>query len=227
LTAITVNVKYDMTVCAQDDRPKVFAGPDMPLMIARSMRVPKRPRPLLMGWCLVLLGFVPLVTAGHAVSLAPEVEAAAPDRRNLDEGLQQLKKDAVDLRVELDQLREDMLFPASNQVAVFVSIDVGEFLALDSVELKIDNKEVTHYLYTAREAAALLKGGTQRLYVGNLKSGDHELIAVFKGRGPHHRDYRRAATVHVLKGVVPKYIELKITDRKIRAQPEFEIKDWE
>jgi hypothetical protein len=149
------------------------------------------------------------------------------ERRAFDEGLQQLKKEAVDLHVALSQLREDMLFPASSQLAVFLSIDVGEFLALDSVELKIDNKEVANYLYSAREAAALLKGGSQRLYLGSVKSGDHELLAVFKGRGPHSRDYRRAASVHVIKGVVPKYVELKITDRTIRAQPEFEIRDWE
>ena len=78
-----------------------------------------------------------------------------------------------------------MLFPANTQVAVFVSMDVGEFFALDSVTMKVDNKEVANYLYTQREAEALLKGGVHRVYIGNLKAGDHELIALFTGQGPN------------------------------------------
>ncbi len=159
---------------------------------------------------------------------SPSVAAPSTDPRPaLDSGLQGLKKDALDLKVELFSLREDLLFPSSNQLAVFVSMDVGEFLSLDSVQLRVDEVEVANYLYTAREASALLKGGVQRLYLGNLKTGEHELVAVFIGTGPHHREYRRAATVRVTKALVPKYVELKITDRKVRAQPEFEIRDWE
>ena len=58
-------------------------------------------------------------------------------------------------------------------------MDVGTFFALDSVTVKIDNKEVKNYLYTAREADALLKGGVQQIYLGNLKVGKHELVAFF------------------------------------------------
>jgi len=73
----------------------------------------------------------------------------------------------------------------------------------------------------------LLKGGVQRLYVGNLRSGQHELVALFNGKGPHERSYRRAASVRFEKGVGAKYLELKITDHQRAQQPEFEIKDWE
>jgi hypothetical protein len=104
---------------------------------------------------------------------------------------------------------------------------VGDFFALDSVTLKIDNKEVTNYLYTPRETAALIKGGVQRLYVGNLKSGQHELVAFFSGKGPNDRDYKRGVTIRFEKGVGAKYLEAKITDRARAQQPEFEIRDWE
>ena len=93
--------------------------------------------------------------------------------------------------------------------------------------LKIDNKEVTNYLYTPREVAALVKGGVQRLYVGNLKSGSHELVALFTGKGPNDRDYSRGASTKFVKGVGAKYLELRISDRVRSQQPEFEIKDWE
>jgi len=106
-------------------------------------------------------------------------------------------------------------------------MDVGSFFALDSVTLKLDDKEVSNYLYTEREATALLKGGVQRLYLGNLKVGNHELVAFFSGKGPHERDYRRGATLTFEKGVGAKYVELRISDRETRQQPEFMIKEWE
>jgi hypothetical protein len=163
---------------------------------------------------------------------APAAAAAAPDApppevKTLDQEVQGLKKEVIDLNKDLFVLEEELLFPANTQVAVYVSMDVGSFFALDSVTLKIDNKEVKNYLYTAREADALLKGGVQQLYLGNLKVGKHELVAFFTGKGPVERDYKRGATINFDKGVGAKYLELKITDRVSKHQPEFAIKDWE
>jgi hypothetical protein len=152
---------------------------------------------------------------------------AAADTRGLDEQVQGLKKDVVDLNRDLFILEEELLFPANTQVAVFLAVDVGDFFALDSVELKIDNKEVINYLYTPREVEALLKGGVQRLYLGNLKVGQHELTAFFNGKGPNDRPYKRGASIKFEKGIGAKYLELKINDRQRKLQPEFEIKDWE
>ena len=168
--------------------------------------------------------------ASAAAASAPEatpVEAAPADTRGLDQEIQGLKKDVVDLNKDLFVLEEELLFPANTQVAVFLSMDVGDFFALDSVQLKIDQKEVINYLYTPREVEALLKGGVQRLYVGNLKVGPHELVAFFNGKGPNERDYKRGASLRFEKGVGAKYLELKIDDRQRKLQPEFEIKDWE
>jgi hypothetical protein len=163
------------------------------------------------------------------VAATASTQTAAPsgDFKSLDQEVQALKKEVLDLNRELFVLEEELLFPANTQVAVFISMDVGEFFALDSVTLKVDNKEVANYLYTEREAQALLKGGVHRVYIGNLKAGEHELIALFTGQGPHVRDYRRGATVKLEKGVGAKYVELKISDRAIKAQPEFVVKEWE
>ncbi len=157
----------------------------------------------------------------------PTAPAADGSTRALDEQIQDLKQQVVDLNKDLFVLEEELLFPANTQVAVFISMDVGEFFGLDSVTVKIDNKEVGTYLYTPREVAALAKGGVQRLYVGNLRAGPHELVALFGGKGPNERDYRRGASIKFEKGVGAKYLELKISDRARKAQPEFEIRDWE
>jgi hypothetical protein len=170
--------------------------------------------------------------AAPAVGAAATPAAAAPDAppadfKTLDQDVQGLKKDVIDLNKDLFVLEEELLFPANTQVALYVSMDVGTFFALDSVTVKIDNKEVKNYLYTAREADALLKGGVQQIYLGNLKVGKHELVAFFTGKGPVERDYKRGATISFDKGVGAKYLELKITDRVAKHQPEFTIKDWE
>ncbi len=166
-------------------------------------------------------------TAPSLPAGGPAAAAGAEDFKSLDQEVQALKKEVLDLNRELFVLEEDLLFPANTQVAVFVSMDVGEFFALDSVTLKLDNKEVANYLYTEREAQALLKGGVHRVFIGNLKAGDHELLALFTGQGPHVRDYRRGATIKLTKGVGAKYVELKISDRAVKAQPEFVVKEWE
>ena len=174
-------------------------------------------------------------SAAAAASTAPKAAAAAvtapdappADFKTLDQEVQGLKKDVIDLNKDLFVLEEELLFPANTQVALYVSMDVGTFFALDSVTVKIDNKEVKNYLYTAREADALLKGGVQQIYMGNLKVGKHELVAFFTGKGPVERDYKRGATISFDKGVGAKYLELKITDRVAKHQPEFTIKDWE
>jgi hypothetical protein len=176
---------------------------------------------------------VPAPTAATAPALAAPAPATPPapvtpaDTKTLDQEVQGLKKDVIDLNKDLFVLEEELLFPANTQVALYVSMDVGTFFALDSVTVKIDNKEVKNYLYTAREADALLKGGVQQIYLGNLKVGKHELVAFFTGKGPAERDYKRGATIMFDKGVGAKYLELKITDRVAKHQPEFTIKDWE
>jgi hypothetical protein len=167
------------------------------------------------------------ITGQPAPSVAAPGTPAPSDTRGLDEETQALKKDVVELNRDLFVLEEELLFPANTQVAVFLSMDVGEFFALDTVTLKIDQKEVANYLYTPREADALLKGGVHRLYLGNLKVGAHELVAFFTGKGPNNRDYTRGASIKFEKGIGAKYLELKINDRQRRMQPEFEIKDWE
>jgi len=154
--------------------------------------------------------------------------AEAPvERSSLDAEVQSLRRDVVDLNRDLFMLEEDLLFPASTQVAVFISMDVGTFFALDSVQLKVDDKEVANYLYTEREQDALKRGGVQRLWLGNMKAGNHEVTAFFIGRGPHTRDYKRGTTLTVEKGVGAKYLELRISDKASQLQPEFVVKVWE
>jgi len=151
---------------------------------------------------------------------SPDADAAHTNAA-LAGQMEDIKKNLVELKRDLSVLEEDLLYPASTQVAVYLSMDVGAFFALDSVTLKMNGKDVTHYLYTDKQADALFRGGVQRLYVGNVKQGNNRLTAFFTGRGPEGRDYKRAATVEFEKTFEPTTIELKISDSEAKYQPEF------
>ncbi len=121
--------------------------------------------------------------------------AAAQQAGSLDQEIQSIKQQTLALNRDLFILEEELLFPDDSRLAVFLSLDVGEFFSLDAVKLSIDGAQVTHYLYTAQQVNALVRGGVHRLYMGNVKSGEHEIVAVFTGKGPQGRDYRRATSV--------------------------------
>jgi len=165
--------------------------------------------------------------AAAASAAAPAAPASAPDAATLDGRVQDIKSDVIKLNRDLLVLEEELLFPANTQVALFVSMDVGKMFELDSVQIRLDDKMVSSYLYTPLEVAALHRGGVQRIYLGNLKVGEHELVAYFTGKGPHDRDYKRGANIKFEKGTEPKYIELRIKDSEAKLQPEFDVKVWQ
>ncbi len=152
-----------------------------------------------------------------------QTETATP----LSLEVEDLKKAALELNRDLLILEEELLFPANSQIVVFLSLDVGEYFDLDSVKLLIDDKLIASHLYTRRQNTALSLGGIQRLYLGNLKSGDHEITAFFVGVGPENREYKRGATIIIEKDGDPKLLELKVRDSSANMQPEFEFEEWQ
>ena len=162
-----------------------------------------------------------------SAALTPGAAASAPVAGTLDGRIQDVKSDVIKLNRDLLVLEEELLFPANTQVALFVSMDVGLMFDLESLQIKLDDKVVSNYLYTAPEVQALHRGGVQRVYLGNLKNGQHELVAFFTGKGPHERDYRRGTTIRFDKATDPKYIELQIKDDQQKLQPDFAVKIWQ
>jgi len=155
-------------------------------------------------------------------------EAALKQKNSaLNKDVEELKKAALNLNRDLLLLEEELLFPGNTQVAVFVSMDVGEFFQLDAVNVKIDDQVVGSHLYTEKQVSALYRGGVQRIYVGNIKSGQHEVSAFFTGKGPQGRDYKRAAKMTFEKTSEPAMLELRIIDSTQKLQPIFEVKEWE
>ena len=159
-------------------------------------------------------------------ALAP-AEADVEKAASVDMSVEQLRKQVIELNRDLFVLEEDLLFPASTQFAVFLSVETGEFLVLDAVKLKVDDEVVASHLYTARQVDALRRGGMQRLHMGNLKTGEHEVTVFVDGIGPENRPYRKAATYQLEKGTDTATLEVRIRDRSSDYQPLVELVEWE
>lgn len=168
-------------------------------------------------WLMLLLLCLPLGRALADDTTASEVEA--------------LKQAVLGLNRDLLILEEELLYPANSQVAVYVSMDLGQFFALEAIKLSINGQLVASELYRDAQTLALFRGGVQRLYLGNLKAGEHEISAFFTGKGPTRDgitpDYKRGASLTVSKGSDPLVLELRIIDSGAQLQPEFSIKQWQ
>ncbi len=155
------------------------------------------------------------------------VYADETEDQALDTSIEALKKQVLSLNRDLFILEEDLLFPANTQFSVFLSLNAGNLFILDSVQLRIDDINVANHLYTERELAALKRGGVQRLFIGNLPSGEHEVVAIFTGIGPNGRDYRRGKTIKLEKTSEPQFVEFIVDDDSSKEQPEFNARIWE
>lgn len=153
--------------------------------------------------------------------------ACADDAAPAAAQVEDLKKQVINLNRDLFILEEDLLFPASTQLAVFLSVDTGKFLRLDAVKLKVDGEVVAAHLYTDIQLKALARGGMQRLYLGNIKSGSHEITAFVEGLGPDNRTYKKASSLTINKETDIKSLEIRIKDLSTNYEPDVSIVEWE
>lgn len=160
------------------------------------------------------------------LSVRESRERAQRAVNELSRDIQDLKQTVVTLNKDLRVLEEDLLFPANTRFHVFVSLNVGEYFRLEGVELRLDNRVVSTYLYSAEERQALAKGGKHQLYLGNLSPGQHTLSAFFVGQGPNGREYKRGSSLRFTKEQGPKFVELAVADSEARQQPEFMVREW-
>jgi hypothetical protein len=158
---------------------------------------------------------------------AESLDEDVSEETSLDADIEALKKEVLSLNRDLFILEEDLLFPSNTQFSVFLSMNAGALFSLDSIQLKIDDKNTANHLYTERELAALKRGGVQRLYIGNLPSGEHEIIIIFTGVGPKGRDYRLGESVVIEKTTEPQFVEFMIADDTGKEQPQFDVRVWE
>jgi hypothetical protein len=139
-----------------------------------------------------------------------EISSDQQQMRGLDEQIQEIKSDSLRMAAELSQLEEKLVYPSGTQVAIFVELAKGDMMRLDAVRLQIDGQLVAHYIYSAKELQALRKGGAQRIYVGNVTTGDHKLDVLVDGKLEGGADFSRTGQFTFRKEVKPKLVGLTL-----------------
>jgi hypothetical protein len=135
--------------------------------------------------------------------------------KGLDEQIQEIKGDVLSIAEELNQMEEKLLFPSNTQVSLFMALAEGERFRLDSVEIMLDGKPVAHHLYTFKELEALRMGGVQRIYTGNIATGEHALQVNLKGLTEGGNAFELTGSSSVKKDVGPSIVAITLAQQGI------------
>jgi hypothetical protein len=163
----------------------------------------------------ILKGIIPVIAMLILCFPAFAEESSKEQIKGLDEQVQDIKSDVLGIAAELNRLEEKLLYPSNTQVAVFVSLAKGETFRLDSIEIQVDGKPVTHHLYSFKELEALRMGGVQRIYTGNVRSGEHELQVLVLGNNGDGVDFQKSERFKVTKDAGPRIVEISLTSHNI------------
>ena len=142
-------------------------------------------------------------------------EVSKEQVKGLDEQVQEIKGDALSISAELAKLEEKLLYPSNTEVSLFVSLKTGETFRLDSVDIQIDGQPVTHHVYTMKELEALRKGGVQKIYTGNVRTGDHGLDVQVAGKTKSGSDFQKSGHFTLSKDASPKIVEVSLESETI------------
>src|SRR5260370_33489285 len=99
-------------------------------------------------------------------------------------------------------------------------------MRLNAVRLQIDGQLVAHYIYSAKELQALRKGGVQRIYVGNVATGDHKLEVLVDGKLEGGAVFSRTGEFTFRKEVKPKLVGLTLPGPRSGNTP-IALGEWE
>jgi hypothetical protein len=159
------------------------------------------------------------------VAPARAQDAYREQMKGLDEQVQEVKSDVLSIAAELSQLEEKLLYPSNTHVAVFVSLAQGEMFRLDAVHVQIDGQLASHHIYSFKELEALQRGGVQRLYTGNIATGQHEIEVSLSGKLESGKDYSRTERFPFSKDIGPKLIGVTLAGPD-SGKPAIDVGDW-
>ena len=168
--------------------------------------------------------FAAVLVLGWAVT-GLAAEPSAQEMRSLDEQVQEIKTDVLAIAAELSTLEEQLLYPSSSQVAVFVSLERPDAFRLDAIRLTIDGELAAHHIYSFKELDALASGGVQRIYTGNLPGGSHELAVTVLGKLPSGKDYSQTEQFTFDKSIDPRLLGIALAGPGA-GDAAIQLNDW-
>jgi len=152
-------------------------------------------------------------------------ELSRDQMKGLDEQVQEIKTDVLSIASELNALEERLLYPSNTQVAVFITLAEDADFRLDAVQIRIDGAPVAHHIYSFKELEALQKGGVQRIYTGNIATGEHQIDVSVAGKLSGGGDFSENVTFSFSKEVEPKLIEVVLADLNAGGSG-IQLGDW-
>ena len=162
-----------------------------------------------------LTGIVVTIVALCSFSAAYGEDITKEELKGQDEQVQDIKSDVLSISAELQKLEEKLLYPSGTEVSIFVSLAEGLTYRLDSVEIRMDGNPIARHVYSFKELEAMGKGGVQRIYTGNIRSGDHDLSVSVLGKTKGGSDLRKSERFKISKEVAPRIVELSLSDKGI------------
>ena len=147
------------------------------------------------------------------------------DLRTLAEQGQEIKSDVLGIASELGNLEERLLYPSNTQVALFVTLADEETFRLDAVQIEINDEPAAHHIYSFKELEALQKGGVQRIYTGNVPTGEHNLNISVIGKRENGEDFTESGTFTFAKGVEPKVLGITLAGPGF-GKSGIQVGDW-
>lgn len=145
--------------------------------------------------------------------------------RSLDGQVQEIKSDVLNIASELNTLEERLLFPSNTQVSLFVSIAENDEFRLDAVQLEINGELAAHHIYSFKELDALQSGGVQKIYTGNLTTGDHQLNVTMIGQLKNGKAFNESRGFTFTKGVKPKVMGITLSGPGLGSDG-IEVGNW-
>ncbi|MDH3546912.1 MAG: hypothetical protein OEN22_07415 [Gammaproteobacteria bacterium] len=168
---------------------------------------------------------IPILLVCGSITASSAQEISANDMRSLDGQVQEIKSDVLNIASELSNLEERLLYPSNTQVAVFVAIAEEEEFRLDSVQIEINGELATHHIYSFNELEALQKGGVQRIFTGNVATGDHQLSVTMMGKLKNGNDFTESDSFKFAKGIDPKALGITLAGPGF-GKTSIQVGDW-
>lgn len=134
---------------------------------------------------------------------------------------QKIKLNTLLVVKDATQLVEDIAYPEESRFKIYVSHTAGMFFSLNKVTVVIDGSDKSTTTYNEIEQTALLRGGSNRIYITSMVEGIHELVVVFEGKDRGDNVIKQAKTWFLDKKNKEMIVVVKVSDNVKNLRPEF------
>lgn len=137
---------------------------------------------------------------------------------------QKIKLSTLQVIKNATQLIEDVGYPEKSRIKIYLSHGAGKYFSLQNISIVIDGLDKSAFKYNESQRKALLRGGSNRVYIGSLDEGLHELVVIFEGADRRQNIIKNARTWLFEKSKGENIIVINVSDNELTLRPDFEYK---